>query len=183
VFIVAADLERKVICPGRYQLGREGVMLGPESKRVCNRALERARVEKKLGHDVILVVTAGVAPEKWDYVTMSNLMHDYLRSKSEEFVILVKWADEFTTWGEMEALADCLLYNAILHNVRGLILTVRWWHAPRALFLCMYRLLKRRVKSVRPTVQMCPSNACKKAIAKEFVGAWPKNIFRVLIGR
>ena len=170
VMMVAADLARDP----------EGkVLIGPETKRVCDRAM-RYYWDMRAKHGsierVVLAATAGIASAQWDTVHMGGLMVEYCKSRgmSEETAGAMK-ASAFNTDGEMTELAT-YLHGA--SSFKKVVLVARWWHAPRSYLLCKYRL---RTMGVRIPVRLAPvaSSDWLYGIAYE-MAAIPHNLMRML---
>ncbi len=164
--VVACDLARN-------ESGK--VIIGPETKIACDRAVEIAR---KLP-DYLVFLTAGCASEKWDEVWMADTMNEYIRTQGDIHCWIGK-ASSFNTDGEMRMLADMIIpsrYKSLL-PVEEVILAVKWWHAPRSWLLCKYRLHKAGLK-IPVSISSCPSNASWAMIAREIPAIF-HNVWRIL---
>lgn len=166
--VVACDLARD---------RRGKVIVGPETRIACDRALEMRMADPDR---TTIVVTAAHASEKWDRVFMATVMEEYMRSRDPSAPIIVRKAETFNTSGEMKKLATVM---ATKQSFTSIVIVVKWWHAPRSKLLCLYWLWRYDVKGIPVTVSSCPSKASWKAILYEFIGAWPKNIFKMVMGK
>jgi hypothetical protein len=122
----------------------------------------------------MIMVTAGIAGEKWLYARMCDVMANYLRSASRTVRVSAHCADVCNTFGEMEMLARAV---SDMKDVE-IILVVKNWHAPRARYLLSFWLRKydcRHPVSVRTYSQPVPT----KILAQEYFVSWPLNLLRV----
>jgi hypothetical protein len=167
IFPVACDLDRDT--DGRVIVGRETAI-------ACDRALKLHHKARQSGIESIIVITAGKASQRWDRAWMAQVMELYILSLDPSATVLVSEAESFNTWGEMQKLAElCLRYRAT-----EVVLAVKWWHASRSKFLCRHWLKRFGLAGMPLSVSRCHSHASFRAIAKEFLGAWPKNLYRVI---
>ncbi len=149
------------------------VIVGPETKIACDRAIELAQEDSKS----LIVCTAGVAGEKWDHSWMALIIGEYVLGKVGKDRFLAGKTFKFNTWGEMEELSNLSSrWKWKLSNLE-IVLVVKWWHAPRAKFLCKYFF---KGYPVKITVNSCESFVSYKTIISEFLLAWPINILRVI---
>ena len=155
------------------------VIPGPETKIACHRAIRIARQDASKS---IIVATAGIAPSKWKNVWMAESIQKYIRSVDRDVGVLCYTALTFNTYGEMECLAKMLKMSPVQNSkTNEVVLAVKWWHAPRSLFLCRHHLKKCGLGHLPVTVSSCPSFVSWKLIFKEYALSWPKNLIRVLI--
>jgi hypothetical protein len=175
IFVVAADLD--------WTPGKKEVILGINTKIACERAVALALDHLQKEAPAMIVATAGDAGAKWNRVMMCSLMRDYMFSLSNKVKIATyHYADEFTTWGEMKALAHHVRRHFAFTQVTSVILSVKWWHALRAWVLCRYWLKQENCSHIPVGVSPCPSKVGWFTLAKELFGAWPKNIRRMRRG-
>jgi len=150
------------------------VILGPETKIACDLAMKLAQKDRAGSR---IIVTAGKAPGKWKNEWMASLMNQYIHSRDKELKTIAHCAETFNTYGEMKTLADII--SVAPRNVTEVILSVKWWHAPRAKYLCRHHLKWQGFGNLPVTVEICDSNASLWLILKEYTLSWPKNILRV----
>jgi hypothetical protein len=160
------------------------VDVGPETKIACDKALELAATDPK---NSMIVATAGKCPQqKWQFAWMSQVMKSYMRREDKSACVMIGRAETFNTSGEMKCLAGLL--SSFLPGEFGVsesevIIVVKWWHAPRAKFLCRYWLKRNGFGQIPVSMERCPSNVGRKTIILEFLGAWPKNLLRIIFCR
>lgn len=167
----------KIIVIVPFDLARDesgNVIVGPETKIACDRAIELAKEDPTS----LIVCTAGFAGGKWSYVWMALVIGEYVVKYISNTRFIAARAIKFNTWGEMEELSR-LCAREHWENIE-ITLAVKWWHAPRAQFLCWYWFRSSQIK-IKLHVSRCQSNVSRKAIAKEFIIAWPKNICRMAL--
>ncbi|MES2215844.1 MAG: ElyC/SanA/YdcF family protein [Patescibacteria group bacterium] len=178
IFPVAADLDYKTH-PKKH------VVIGEETKIACDRAMDLSQKPELFGNTRI-VITAGSTQTKCGRVWMASMMRDYIEKAGpsrQSCLVEVRQADEFTTWGEMRELTTWIKQRRTYREISELALVVKWWHAPRAKFLCDYWLKRQGIENLPVTVTKCPSFSRCPTIAKEYLGAWPKNLLRVALNR
>jgi len=172
-----------MIVAGGLKPMRDGsVELGKDTRQTCDKALEIAEQDKR----ALIAITAGEAPRHGD-VWMGLMMSDYVHfhQKFESRRMFVSKASEFNTYGEMLKLARMIAEEEdalrMKRNMLRIILIVKWWHAPRAWFLCRHHLKKRGLARLIPVSVVCyRSNAPWFDILIREPGAWIVNIFRIL---
>ncbi len=164
-----------VIVPFDLARGEGGrAIVGPETKIACDRAIELAKEDPTS----LIVCTAGYAGGKWNHAWMALVIGEYVVKHISNNRFIAARAVKFNTWGEMEELSR-LCIREHWDNIE-ITLAVKWWHAPRAQFLCWYWFKSSHIK-IKSQVSKCPSNVSRKTIAREFLVAWPKNICRVVL--
>jgi vancomycin permeability regulator SanA len=109
---------------------------------------------------------------------MAALMARYIRAQGFTGSVIIGHADTFDTRGEMKNLA--MILGAIPGGVKGLIVVVRSWHAPRAMFWCRYWLKQNHLRTFPVAVSWCPSKVHWSTIVKEYL-AWPKTLIEAII--
>ncbi len=167
--VVACDLVRNT---------NNGITVGPETKIACDRAI---RLSDK-DHETLIAVTAGETLDKTldkKPIVMSDIMANYLLSVRPALSngrLIRDNAWTFNTDGEMRALANLVSRQP---SCSGIILAVKWWHAPRSWALCKYRLSKAGLQ-IPVSISWCRSEASWLLIARELF-AIPGNILRIII--
>jgi hypothetical protein len=167
--IVASDLAR---------VGGENgeVVVGPETKIACDMATKIARHSKTS----LIVCTAGNAGKKWNHAWMGIIVGQYVVKQIDRDRFLAGKASRFNTSGEMKELAR-LARSERWENLH-ITLVVKWWHAPRAKFLCKLWLWRYFINA-KVSVVKCESHVGWHIIAAEYLLAWPKNLLWAIIGR
>lgn len=156
---------------------RGQIVVGPETRIACDAAIDAAATSGLPIAEVTVTSMAGLSPANWDHVWMAEVIGSYVISASGQKVgFLAGKASSFNTYGEMEALADTIVAHQWLNP--EITLVVKWWHAPRTLFLCRYWLRKKKVLA-KVSVRKCRSNVRWHTILAEYIGAWPKNLLRI----
>lgn len=160
VFAVAADLIQDPPPNGP-------VKVGPETARVCDRAIEVAREQA-----APIILTAGFSPHFRCFMG-DGPMHDYLlKKKFSAERIYIFGASEFTTQGEAEACASFLAIHADEYDT--VYIVCRWWHMPRALLLLRRYLRELKLRQTVVSVPV-PSRDLRGILREVFVAFW-KNI-------
>lgn len=156
--------------------------LGPETVIACDRAVAEA---KKFAHPE-LVATAGMSPRNAEHpeTWMGKLMTDRMKKLAEDgglpgAVVHTGMAGSFNTSGEMRELARIVKAGGISESLPRVVIVVKWWHAQRAAWLCRYWFRKKGLRLVPIEIVECESNAGFVAVAKEYLGAWPKNLLKM----
>jgi hypothetical protein len=147
------------------------VIIGPETKIACDRAIKFAQQNPSS----LIVATAGKAGKKWDVIWMSLVIGEYVVKYIDRDQFIAAQADEFSTWGEIEELFRLSSRMGWLDS--EFILVAKWWHTPRVKFLCAYFF---HGYNAHITTIPCNSLVNRNTIIKEFLIAWPLNIFRII---
>jgi hypothetical protein len=158
------------------------IVVGRETQIACDKAI---RLFEKEPRDSLIVAMAGHAGSKWNNVWMAKVIKDYVCYATGGSVkFLSGKADTFNTSGEMKALARAAALGTeqFGNGTFDITLVVKWWHAPRARFLCRFWLRRFMVRA-KVSVQTCESHVHWQTIVKEFCLAWPKNLVRVAFAR
>lgn len=160
--------------------GEKPVMPGPDTEASCEHAL---RVAKESGrYDYVIVATAGVSPAaKWGGIAMSHVMSEYMiDGGGDPAKIISRPARRFDTIGEAKELVKFLEENP---SVQEVVICCKWWHLLRCwIILDAYLTLSKKIDwPVRMVPGPCESLASDQLIQREFWGAIPLNMLKILI--
>jgi hypothetical protein len=163
-----------IIMPILFDLALDengGVILGPGTKKACDQAIEIARHSR-----YALILTTATVPTsaKWKGERMGLIAQRYIVTANSDARVDFAEAETFDTFGEVLAVARYVRY---LPSVEKVVLTVKWWHAPRV-FMLARRIFRRLDISCPIELRIHSLRVTPKGLLGELLG-FVKNWRRV----
>lgn len=136
IFVVAADLMKIASAES------DNVRVGPETARVCEKAVEVARDRP----DAIVHANAGLSPKFQVIMGLGPMRRFLIESGLPPERLETPVAGVFNTDGEAARLvADLFSLDGAQDDTFTIHLVCRWWHLPRARLLLRARIGRERL--------------------------------------
>jgi len=171
----------KIICPVVVGLNRDAqgkVIIGRSTQMACDLAISIAKEDPR--HSII-ITPGGCAGKEWDHAWAGGLMGNYIKARTEARV-LRQVANTFDTSGELSLVAYTVHHMSRRQKCFSeIVLIVKTRDASQTAFLCRQLLNELNLPHIRVSTRTYELPAGWRASAREYFGAWPRNLIRLLL--
>jgi hypothetical protein len=171
----------KIICPVFVELDRDArgkVVIGRSTRMACDLAISIANEDPR---NSIIITPGGCASKEWDHAWAGGLMGNYIKARTQARV-LRQMANKFDTLSEISIVAYAVRHMSRREKCFSeIVLVEQSGRAPQTAFICRQLLNELKLHHIPVSPRTYELPVGWRALAREYFGAWPKNLIRVLL--